>query len=103
METVPNWLNYGAFGLLAMVLVIIGIFVNARWKENTERSSKETEFSQRLAEKAVESLQQVVKENTEAQVVTRETLQALIAEFKSCDARAHQERQEIKQAIERNA
>lgn len=92
METVPEYLQWGALGILLFVLAGVGKFLFDIVKTNIEHTQK-------LATKAVESLEQTVKENTEAQVMTRETLVALVAEFKACDTRARGERREIMDAI----
>ena len=91
-----NFLEYGALGILAVVVVMVFKFMFDWMKASSEHN-------RRLADKAVESLETVVKENTKAQEATQAAMIALTNEMKACDARASKERSEIKQAIERNA
>lgn len=88
MAPMPEWLNYGALGLLTLVLGAGYLLI----KSILERLNEAGKFTESLAHNAIQGVQQIVTESAGAQREMAKAIDMLVKEFGKDREEAREER-----------
>lgn len=81
MEVNPTWLQFGALGLLTLVLAFVGGFVKKWMEDNSTFIRSQVEDSNRRWDKALGEMHGLTKQYTEVSIKSTEAINQITKEL----------------------